>query len=287
MGEKFALSPACIDGGFTARFASVNPDLPKGYLDRFSGLARLYGEEGLARLHRAHIAVIGIGGVGSWTAEALARSGVSEITLIDLDEVCITNVNRQLPAHEGNVGRFKVHAVAERLRLINPDLILHERTAFFNERSADELLAPAYDCVVDAIDEVKAKAFLIATCRDRRIPLVVAGGAGGKRNPAAVSSGDLAFATNDRLLKLIRKKLRRHYDFPEEQSKAPFGIRAVFSTENARYPWSDGTIHDEPEPGSHLRLNCETGFGTSTPVTGTFGFAAAAEAIEVVLADTT
>lgn len=253
-------------------------------MDRFSGLARLYGEDALPRLHRAHIAVIGIGGVGSWTAEALARSGVGEITLIDLDEVCITNVNRQLPAHDGNVGRFKVHAVAERMRLINPDLVVHEQTAFFTERNSDELLAPRFDCIVDAIDDVKPKAFLIATCRDRGQPLVVAGGAGGKRNPARVQTDDLAYATNDRLLKLIRKTLRRDYGFPEELSKAPFGIRAVFSTENARYPWADGTVHDEPEPGSHLRLNCETGFGTATPVTGTFGFAAAAEAVEVVLA---
>lgn len=261
----------------------MKTEFPSGYFDRFSGIARLYGHEELAKLRAAHIAVIGIGGVGSWTAEALARSGIGRITLIDLDEVCITNVNRQLPALDGNVGRFKIAAVAERLRLINPELVVEEKASFFTERNADELLAPGYDCIVDAIDDVPPKAFLIATCRDRKIPLVVAGGAGGKRNPAAVQTADLAFATNDRLLKLIRKKLRRFYDFPEEQSRAPFGIRAVYSSENARYPWEDGTIHDEPEPGSHLRLNCETGFGTATPVTGTFGFTTAAEAIEVVL----
>lgn len=170
------------------------------------------------------------------------------------------------------------------MRLINPDLIVHEQTAFFTERNSDELLAPGFDCIVDAIDDAQPKAFLIATCRDRQQPLVVAGGAGGKRNPARVQTDDLAYATNDRLLKLIRKTLRRDYGFPEELSKLPFGIRAVFSTENARYPWADGTIRDEPEPGGHLRLNCETGFGTATPVTGTFGFAAAAEAVEVVLA---
>ncbi|MDF1851622.1 MAG: tRNA threonylcarbamoyladenosine dehydratase [Verrucomicrobiales bacterium] len=261
----------------------MNSDSPTDYENRFSGLARLYGSTELQQIRGAHIAVIGIGGVGSWTAEALARSGVGELTLIDLDEVCITNVNRQLPALDGNVGRFKVEAVAERLRLIHPDLVVHEKHAFFTERNADELLAPGFDCIVDAIDDVKQKAFLIATCRDRRQPLVVAGGAGGKRNPARIQSDDLAYATNDRLLKLVRKKLRQEYEFPEEQTKAPFGFRTVFSTENARYPWADGTIHDEPEPGSHLRLNCETGFGTAAPVTGTFGFAAAAEAIEVVL----
>ncbi len=246
-------------------------------------MARLYGETALEQIRESHIAVIGIGGVGSWTAEALARSGVGELTLIDLDEVCITNVNRQLPAHDGNIGRFKVEAIGERLRLIHPEIILHEKTAFFTERTADDLLAPGYDCIVDAIDDAAQKAFLIATCRDRQQPLVVAGGAGGKRNPARVQSDDLAFATNDRLLRLIRKTLRQDYAFPEEQTKAPFGFRTVYSTENARFPWSDGTIREDPEPGSHLRLNCETGFGTATPVTGTFGFAAASEAIEVVL----
>lgn len=259
-------------------------ELSSGYRDRFSGIARLYGESALPRLRASHFAVIGIGGVGSWTAEALARSGVGEITLIDLDEVCITNVNRQLPALDGNVGRFKVTTVAERLRLINPECSVHEQAAFFTERTGDDLLGDGYDGVIDAIDDIRQKAYLVATCRDRNQPLVVAGGAGGKRNPAAVSTDDLAFATNDRLLKLLRKKLRQFYDFPDEPSREPFGVRAVFSTENARYPWSDGSVREEPEPGSHLRLNCDTGFGTATPVTGTFGFTAAAEAIEQFLA---
>lgn len=261
----------------------MSEELPSEYLDRFSGVARLYGAGALPRLLNAHIAVIGLGGVGSWTAEAIARSGIGNITLIDLDEVCVTNVNRQLPAHDGNVGRFKVHAVAERLKLINPKVVIHEEVAFFTEKNADDILGRDFDCIVDAIDDVKQKSFLIATCRDRKLSLVVAGGAGGKRNPAAVSTDDLAFATNDRLLRLVRKKLRQNYDFPPENTKAPFGFRAVFSTENARFPWADGTVREEPEPGSHLRLNCDTGFGTATPVTGTFGFAAASEAIAEIL----
>ncbi|MEM1441938.1 MAG: tRNA threonylcarbamoyladenosine dehydratase [Verrucomicrobiota bacterium] len=261
----------------------MDPDLPSDYLDRFSGLARLYGTPALPILRAAHVAVIGVGGVGSWTAEALARSGIGEITLIDLDEVCITNVNRQLPALDGAVGRFKVASLAERMRLINPELKVHESLAFFTENTADRLLETSFDAIVDAIDAVEEKAFLIATCRDREIPLVVAGGAGGKSNPAGVSTDDLAYATNDRLLRLVRKKLRQNYDFPPEQTKAPFGVRAVYSTENARFPWSDGTVREDPEPGSHLRLNCATGFGTATPVTGTFGFTAAAEAIRLLL----
>lgn len=266
-----------------ARSRSLSEELPSAYLDRFSGIARLYGSGALPKLRRAHVAVIGVGGVGSWTAEALARSGVGEVSLIDLDEVCITNVNRQLPALDGAVGKFKVAALAERMRLINPELKVHETLAFFTENTADRLLETGFDVIVDAIDAVNEKAFLIATCRERQIPLVVAGGAGGKSNPANVSSDDLAFATNDRLLRLVRKLLRQDHGFPREDAKAPFGIRSVFSTENARFPWADGTVREDPEPGSHLRLNCATGFGTATPVTGTFGFTAAAEAIALIL----
>lgn len=261
----------------------MEPELPADYLDRFSGIARLYGTTALPKLRRSHIAVIGVGGVGSWTAEALARSGVGEITLVDLDEVCITNVNRQLPALDGAVGRFKVASLAERMRLINPEITVHESLSFFTENTAERILETPFDVIVDAIDAVPEKSFLIATCRDRHLRLVVAGGAGGKSNPAHVSSDDLAYATNDRLLKLVRKKLRQNYDFPPEHTKAPFGVRAVFSTENAKYPWEDGSVREDPEPGSHLRLNCATGFGTATPVTGTFGFTAAAEAISLLL----
>lgn len=261
----------------------MSEELSSDYQDRFSGLARLYGADALPKLRAAHIAVIGLGGVGSWTAEALARSGVGNLTMVDLDDICVTNVNRQLPAVDGQIGRPKIAALGERLRLINPEISVNEVMAFFTESSANSILSQDFDCVVDAIDHVKQKSLLIASCRDRELPLVVVGGAGGKQNPAAVSTEDLAYATNDRLLKLVRKELRARYQYPPEISKAPFGARAVYSTENARYPWQDGTVRKDPEPGSHLRLNCDTGFGSATPVTGTFGFAAAAEAIACVL----
>lgn len=261
----------------------MQEELSTPYLDRFSGLARLYGSGALERLVRAHVAVIGTGGVGSWTAEALARSGVGRITLIDPDEICVTNTNRQLPALSGSYGRLKIAVIAERLRQIHPGIEVDEIASFFTESNAASLLGAGYDVVVDGIDEVRLKARLIATCRELRIPLVVSGGAGGKRNPAAVRTDDLSFATNDRLLRLVRKELRKHHGYPEESSRIPFGVRAVFSIENARYPWADGTVREDPEPGGHLRLNCETGFGSSTPVTGTFGFATAAEAIEIIL----
>lgn len=269
--------------GLHARCRVLSQTLSQGYLDRFSGLARLYGKYALPRLRGAHVAVLGLGGVGSWAVEALTRSGIGKITLIDLDDICITNSNRQLPALEGQIGRPKVVALAERMRLINPEIEIQERVKFFTQSNADELLCPSYDCVIDGIDQADLKAFLIVTCLERKIPLVVAGGAGGKQNPGAVSTDDLAFATNDRLLKLVRRDLRNHYGFPHEEAKEPFGIRSVFSTENAKYPWIDGSVRATPEPGSHLRLNCDTGLGSSTPVTGTFGFAAASEAIRLIL----
>ena len=258
------------------------PDLESDYLDRFSGIGRLYGDDSLRCLRRARVAVIGIGGVGTWAAEALARSGIGSLALIDLDEVCITNVNRQLHAIDGQIGRPKVEAMADRLRLISPQCELQAIPEFFTAASADRLLEPGYDVIVDAIDNVKHKALLVALCRDREIPLIVSGGAGGKRDPSRIRTDDLAYATNDMLLKQLRKKLRRDYDFPEEITKAPFGFRAAFCDEKTVFPWADGTVCGTPEPGSDLRLNCESGFGTATFITGAVGFAAAAEAVKVI-----
>ena len=174
-------------------------------------------------------------------------------------------------------------ALGDAAASINPEIVIHEEIEFFTEQTAERLLGAGFDCVVDAIDSVKHKCFLIASCRDRKLPVVVCGGAGGKQDPTAVNRADLAFATNDRLLKLVRKRLRAGYDFPPEITRQPFGMRAVFSTENAKYPWADGSVCDVPEPGSALKLDCESGFGTAAQVTGTFGFAAAAEAIREIL----
>lgn len=266
---------------------ALSTPLSSDYLDRFSGLARLYGAGALERLQAARVAVIGVGGVGSWTVEALARSGVGRLVLIDPDEICVTNSNRQLPALSGQIGRLKITALAERARLINPEIEIEEIASFFTAGKGRELLAELLDgrcdAVVDGIDDAGLKAHLVASCRDLGLPLVVSGGAGGKRDPTCLRSDDLAFATNDRLLRLVRKELRRNHGYPGESTGAPFGVRAIFSIENARYPWSDGTVREDPEPGSHLRLNCDTGFGSAAPVTGSFGFAAAAAAIEIVL----
>jgi len=259
------------------------PDLPDDYLDRFSGIARLYGADALPILRKSRVAVIGTGGVGSWAAEALARSGIGHLSLIDPDEVCVTNSNRQLPALEGQYGRPKIAVIAERLRLIQPEIQVVETASFFTASTAADLLSGDYDVIIDGIDDVRLKALLVASCRERDLALVVSGGAGGKSDPSAVRTADLAFATNDRLLRHVRKELRHEYGYPEESARVPFGARAVYSIEDARYPWSDGSVRARSELGSPLRLNCESGFGTATPVTGTFGFTAAAEAIGLLL----
>jgi tRNA A37 threonylcarbamoyladenosine dehydratase len=254
---------------------------------RFGGMARLYGRAGLERLRAAHVLVVGVGGVGSWTVEALARSGVGTITMVDLDEVCVSNVNRQLPALDGTIGRAKVEVLAERILAINPACRIFARQEFFTEDSAERLLGPTdppVDFVVDAIDAVANKCRLIALCRARRLPVIVCGGAGGRRDPTQVRRADLALATHDRLLSEVRKRLRQEHGFPPAGKK--FGVECICSAEIPVFPQKDGSVcpaADAPaEPGESRRLNCDWGFGSATHVTGTFGFAAAAAVINAL-----
>jgi len=240
---------------------------------RFGGIARLFGTAALARLRASHVCVVGIGGVGSWTVEALARSGVGKLTLIDLDDVCVSNVNRQLHAVNEAVGRAKVEVMAERARGINPECDVRAMTEFFTEANAHELLATPYDYVVDAIDSVSNKCRLIAQCRERNIPIVTCGGAGGRRDATQLRVSDLAFTTHDRLLQKVRDILRKDFGFPRGEKE--FGIDCVHSPEPPMFPRCDGTVSATREQGAELRLNCESGFGTAAFVTGTFGFVAA------------
>jgi len=259
----------------------------KAFRDRFSGVGRLFGSATLERIHDARAAVIGVGGVGSWAAEALARSGFGSISLIDLDDVCVSNINRQLHALDGNIGRSKVAVMAERMRRIQPECKVQEVEAFLTKSNVAELIATAgeqFDVVIDAIDDVDHKCVLIDHCYRHAVPLVVAGGAGGKSDPTSVRCDDIARATHDRLLKKVRRRLRQEFGFPDDGGgpRSPYGIASVFSIEEARFPWSDGTVHDTAEPNNAVRLNCENGFGTASFVTGAFGFAAAAAAIRLL-----
>ncbi|TAK94149.1 MAG: tRNA threonylcarbamoyladenosine dehydratase [Verrucomicrobia bacterium] len=254
------------------------------YEARFGGIRRLYGAAGQDRLSRAHVCVVGIGGVGSWAVEALARTGVGALTLVDLDEACISNVNRQLHAVTGAFGKPKVELMADRVRAIHPDCKLHPLHSQFMPTTADEILAPAFEAVLDAIDSTAMKALLIAKCRQRELPIVTTGGAGGRRDPTALRVADLAQSTHDGLLAATRKSLREEFGFPRDPKKK-FGVPCVFSPEPQVFPASDGTVCEKPEAGSKLRLDCRSGYGTATFVTGAFGFAAAAEVVKLIVAE--
>jgi tRNA threonylcarbamoyladenosine dehydratase len=254
---------------------------------RFSGVSRLLGRSGLDRLRAAHVCVIGVGGVGSWVVEGLARSGIGELTLVDLDDVCVTNVNRQLPALDGQLGRPKVAVLAERVRLINPACRVAAVQDFFTPASAPRLLTGPFDFVVDAIDRMTPKALLIAECKERGWPVITVGAAGGRRDATQIRTGDLGDAFNDELLRIVRKKLRRAHGFTpgEDKGRMNFGVRCVWSEERPVFPWADGTCGMEREPGSNLALDCESGFGTAVFVTGAFGLAAAGEVVRAIAAD--
>ena len=246
---------------------------------RFSGIQRLYGKAALDRFRQAHVCVVGIGGVGTWAVEALARSGIGKLTLIDLDEVCVSNVNRQLHALDGEIGKAKVESMAVRVRAINPDCQITARQEFFTDTNAGEILSTKFDAVLDAIDNVPNKCLLIAGCREASIPIITTGGAGGRRDATQIRVADLNRTTHDGLLQAVRKRLRQDFNFPRDP-KASFGIDCVFSAEPPIFPQSDGSVCAQREEGSDLRLNCESGYGTATFVTGTFGFVAAAEVLK-------
>jgi tRNA A37 threonylcarbamoyladenosine dehydratase len=260
----------------------MNPDYSLEYSSledpRFGGIARLYGRDGFRRLSEAHVCVVGVGGVGSWTVEALARSGVGMISLIDLDEVCITNVNRQLPAMSDTVGRAKVEVLAERVRLINPACQVFAEQEFFTQATAARFLSEPFDWVVDAIDVPVNKCLLLAECRQRGISVLTIGGAGGKREATGVRVADLGQSGHDPLLRVVRRDLRRVHGFACEPGKA-MGIPCVFSAEAPVYPWADGRVCETREEGSALTMDCASGFGAATFVTGVFGFVAAGEIV--------
>jgi tRNA A37 threonylcarbamoyladenosine dehydratase len=252
----------------------------EAFQQRFNGIARLYGEAALERFRTAHLAVVGIGGVGSWTAEALARSGVGRLTLIDLDEICVSNSNRQLHTLNETIGQSKVKVMADRLRAINPELRVDAVEDFFTSSTASQLLALGFDGLVDAIDSLKNKCLLIARCQELRIPLVTVGGAGGRRNPSKVQIADLSATSSDGLLRQVRRELRHEHNFPKD---GLFHVPAVFSTEAPVFPTPEGGICNKPQAGQGGKGGCEQGYGAASFVTGAFGFAAASAMLDELL----
>ena len=250
---------------------------------RFGGVGRLVGPAAFARLRAARVAVVGVGGVGSWAAEALARSGVGRITLIDLDHVSLSNANRQIQALGEEFGKAKVVAMAQRIRDINPRAQVQGIEEFIDEDNVARLLVDV-DVVLDCIDQVSAKAALIAHGRARGLPVITCGAAGGRTDPTRIRHADLARALGDPLLAKVRYRLRRLYGFARETAtrRPSFGVDAVYSDEPVRRPVA---ASDSPE-GADIRsgLAC-AGYGSSVTVTAPFGFAAAARALQRIIRD--
>lgn len=242
------------------------------YDARFSGIGRLYGIKALEKIKSAHILVIGIGGVGSWVAESLARSGIGGLTLVDLDDVCVTNVNRQVHALSSTVGKFKVEVMKERLLEVQPYCDIDIKQCFFSPKNIDKVFDKHYDYVVDACDDFNNKCHLINHCRKNNIPIIVMGGAGGKVDPLQVRVTDMSFSQNDKLLARIRKILRQEFDFP--RNKEEFGVLSVWSHERAVYPTADGCTTHRPV-GFANNMDCNEGFGSASFVTGSFAFVTA------------
>lgn len=251
---------------------------------RFGGVSRLYGEAGLQRFQAAHVCVIGIGGVGSWAVEALARNAIGTITLIDLDNIAESNVNRQLHAVDGAFGMAKVSAMAQRIHSINPDCQVHEIEDFITPDNVIAMLERGYDVVIDAIDDARAKVAIAQYCRAHLLPLVMTGAAGGRLDPTRIQVADLAKVSGDRLLAKVRNQLRRDHGFPKgERSK--FGLQAVYSDEQVQKPVASCEADGEPAVATSLTgLNC-AGYGSSVCVTAPFGFAAAGLALSLLLAE--
>lgn len=252
---------------------------------RFAGIDRLYGRGAVERLSRKQVCVVGLGGVGSWAVEALARSGVGSLVLVDADEVCVSNSNRQLHALDGQFGRGKAEVLAERCRAINPAIEVKVEARFLTTSNLAELLGAGHDLVLDAMDSFRAKVEMIAWCRRNKLPLVVVGSAGGRTDPTMVRVRDLSRTEHDALLALVRKKLRAEFNFPRSPQRY-FSVPAVYSLENVRYPQADGSVcgmRPALGPDAALKLDCGAGLGAATHVTGAFAFAAVARAMELLL----
>lgn len=245
---------------------------------RFGGLARLYGSAGAARIRGAHVAVVGIGGVGSWAAEALARSGIGQLTLIDLDHVAESNVNRQVHALTGSLGQAKVLAMRQRIALIHPGCVVHGVEEFVEPRNWPALLPSAVDAVIDACDQVAAKLAMAAWSLQTRARFITVGAAGGKRHAERVQIEDVAAVTHDPLIAQLRYRLRRQHGAP--QAGRRIGIAAVFSRENVALPEAC-----EAPPAVDGSLNCH-GYGSTVAVTATFGLCAAGWVLDQIAQNT-
>ena len=263
--------------------AAASADLER----RFGGLRRLYGDAGYTRLRAARVAVVGLGGVGSWVVEALARSGVAGLVLFDLDHVAESNINRQVQAMGQTLGQAKTQALAERVADIHPGCQVQQVDDFVTADNWPLLLRSPVDVLVDACDQVRAKAALATWALAVQVPLVCVGAAGGKRHAERVEVADLADTSHDPLLASLRQRLRQSGAAPRAQAGRPAhtGLRCVFSREPVATPEAacpPGAEPGQAAPANDGSLNCH-GYGSSVTVTATFGMVAAGEAISQLL----
>ena len=260
-------------------------ELDENNEERFGSLARVYGSEAMLSLHEAHICVVGVGGVGSWIAEALARTGVGKLTLIDGDEISRSNVNRQCHSLESTIGKMKVAVMHQRVLDINPNCQCEIVEQYLDDENVAELLKPetqAYDCIIDAIDRIKYKALMIHFCKRNKLPVIATGGAGGLVDPTQIEVKDLSRTWNDPLASALRLCLRQVHNF-SRNPKSSFGVPCVYSTEQQRYPDKDGNVGYQKPGVAGLSLDCSFGYGSVVSVIATFGFVAAATAIKLTV----
>ena len=248
--------------------------------DRFSGIIKLVNDYSFANLSKSHVLIVGLGGVGSWTAEALVRSGIGNITLVDPDSICVSNINRQILALDSTIGKSKVLAMKTRLLDINPDCNVTVFEDFFCEDTKEEIFSIKYDFAFDAIDRLKNKLLFIFSCQERDIPFLISGGAGGKIDSTKVQIKDLGESYKDRLLFRVRKKLRQNYNY--KKGKTKMGIPCVFSPEETRFFTSEGELTNSKQGLGITKLDCHGSIGSFAPTTGVFGLMSAGYIVNVI-----
>ncbi len=248
---------------------------------RFNGIKRLYGSSAFEKITQSHVLVIGLGGVGSWVVESLARSGVGELTLIDLDEVCLSNTNRQLQALSSTVGQSKAQLLEKRVLDINPLCRVHVILDFVTSTTIEQYFQKTYDIVADCIDGVGSKCEIISFLSQKSQSLICAGAAAGKVDPLKIRIDDLSRTRNDLLLSRVRKKLRQDYAFPRGRKK--FGVTCVYSEELAVYPDEEGEVCSKVDSAVLGKaMDCDNGMGSATHLTGALGFVMASEILKKI-----
>ena len=252
---------------------------------RFIGIQRLYGQQAYQKIIHSHVCVIGIGGVGSWVAESLARSAIGSLTMIDLDHITESNINRQIHALDSTLGQAKILAMQSRIKEINPACKTYAVDDHISLDNIPQLIDQPYAFVVDCIDQFRIKAALIHFCRSNKKKIITIGGAGGRIDPARINLADLSRSEGDSLLAKTRKQLRTQHGFPRNLNRR-FDIPCVYSTEQLRYPTDDDEVSTEKSACTNLSgLNCANGFGSLSAVTASFGMIASAYILKRITSD--